>query len=180
MGIEMGIGRLLTPYFGSSIYIGTNLMVVILLCLAIGYNCSAYITNNNKVIYRLILSAGIYYSCIPFFAPAVLQHMTSWTTFFPLGILLVSFLSNLLLIGAPFVFIGLVLPYLLTVRSSYQKLGKIIGQRLIFLTIGSIVGTCIAVFFSIPFLGTKYTIFYFGLLLVATSIIELLRINLKK
>lgn len=177
MGIEMATSRLMTPYFGSSLYTWTSLIGAIMLCLSVGYSLGGYLADkyeSKKLLYTLILGAGIYFSFMPFGAPYFLRSILSWITTHPLSIFFISFITTLLLLGIPFILVGIVTPYIIRLNA-YQKerLGRTTGKIAAYATLGSIIGTFIPVFLAIPFYGTKRTILYFGLLLVATAMVGL-------
>jgi predicted membrane-bound spermidine synthase len=184
MGIEMATSRLLTPYFGSSLYTWTSLIGAIMVCLTLGYHLGGYIADkyeSEKLLYNIILGTGVYFSLVPFYAPCFIRPMLSLVTMHPLSLFLVSFITTLLLLGIPFILIGMISPYIIRLSSQHiEKIGRISGKIAAFSTLGSIVGTFVPVFLAIPLYGTKKTILYFGLLLIITAAIGRILILVKE
>lgn len=60
MGIEMSAFRLLEPHFGSSLFVTTNIVGIVLLSLSAGYYLGGRVadkTENGKLLFRLILAS---------------------------------------------------------------------------------------------------------------------------
>jgi MFS family permease len=180
MSIEMAASRLLTPYFGNSLYIWTNIIGVIMLALTIGYAWGGKIADkyaSERLLYVIILIAGGYFTLVPWLARTTISLMLSLVTENPLSMFYISFLSILPLFVVPFVCLGMVSPYIIRL-SSHQvtSIGHIAGRIAAYSTFGSIIGTFIPVFLTIPFLGTQKTIWLFAWLLIATALLGLGRI----
>jgi len=177
MGIEMAASRLLTPYFGSSLYIWTNIIGIIMIALTMGYYVGGRVADrytSERPLYLIILAAGSYVLLVPLLARLVINFMLREITEHPLSIFYSSFLSIWPLFVIPFMFLGMVTPYIIKLKSrQVATVGHIAGQVAACSTFGSILGTFIPVFLAIPFLGTKKTIFFFGLLLIVTALIGL-------
>lgn len=178
MGLEMATSRLLTPYFGSSLYVWTSLIGGIMLCMSIGYSLGGYLAdkyNNRKLLYSIILGIGCYTSLIPFLVSFLINPLLFFITTHPLSLFFISFITILLLLGVPFILIGIVNPYIIKlVTIQNETLGRITGKISACATVGCILGTFTSVFLAIPFLGTKKTILCFGLLIITTGLIGLL------
>jgi len=107
--------------------------------------------------------------------------MLSWVATHSLSLFFISLIATLLLLGMPFILVGMITPYIIRLNSYQQeKLGRVTGKIAAYSTLGSILGTFIPIFLAIPFYGTTRTILYFGLLLIATAIIGLGNRILKK
>ena len=177
MTIEMTASRLLTPYFGSSLFIWTNIIGIIMIALTIGCYWGGRIADkyaSERLLYIIILAAGSYVSLVPLLASPIISVMLRAITEHPLSVFYTSFLSILPLFVVPFMFLGMVTPYIIKLRSrQVASVGHIAGKVTACSTSGSIIGTFIPVFLTIPFLGTKKTILLFALLLITTAIIGL-------
>jgi MFS family permease len=175
MGLEMTLSRLLTPYFGSSMYTWTNLIGIVMICLTGGYYLGGYLADryaSEKLLYTFVLAAGTYCFLLPCWAHHILGRMQYWVSDAPLSIFAVSFVANLLLISLPFMLLGTITPYLIQLSMhTIDKIGHTTGMLTACSTVGSIVGTFIPIFVAIPFLGTKKTIVYVGILLIVVALI---------
>ncbi|MEN0015991.1 MAG: fused MFS/spermidine synthase [Bacteroidota bacterium] len=178
MAIEMAASRLLTPHFGSSLYIWTNIIGVIMLALTVGYYLGGQMADrytSPRFLYLAILAAGTYLFAMAFLAEATIRATLGLVSEHPLSIFFVSLLSTLPLFVIPFIFLGMVTPYIIKLRwQQANSIGTDTGTAAACSTLGSIVGTFLPVFVSIPFLGTRRTIACFGTLLILTALLGLL------
>ncbi len=176
----MAASRLLTPYFGNSLYIWTNIIGIIMLALTIGYSWGGKVADryaSERLLYLIIFIAGAYVTLVPWLASPIIRLMLHLITEHPLSLFYTSFLATLPLFVIPFMCLGMISPYVIKL-SSYQTtaIGHIAGKVSAYATCGSIIGTFIPVFLTIPFLGTKRTILVFGLLLILTAILGLSKV----
>jgi MFS family permease len=180
MSIEMAASRLLTPYFGNSLYIWTNIIGVIMLALTIGYAWGGKIADkytSERLLYIIILIAGGYITLVPWLARTTISLMLNLVTENPLSMFYTSFLSSLPLFVVPFACLGMVSPYIIRLSSHrVNSIGYIAGKVAAYSTFGSIIGTFIPVFLTIPFLGTQKTIWLFACLLIATATLGLAKL----
>lgn len=71
----------------------------------------------------------------------------------------------------------MVSPYLIKLCAyEVASVGRITGKVSVYLTLGSISGTFIPVFLTIPFWGTQKTIWFFALLLIVMSLVGLVKV----
>lgn len=185
MCMEVAADRLLTPYFGSSLYVSTGLTSALMLYLAIGYYIGGTIAGkyaSEKTLYKILLGISIYTSLASWWAPSYVFSMAAWTNLYPLSLFLMAGMSTLLPIGIPFILIGMLIPYIIhltTYTSTNGFLVKNIGKIIAYITWGSIIGTLVPTFLILPFLGTKKTVLYAGILLALVAIIGLARVGKK-
>jgi spermidine synthase len=177
VGVEISSSRLLGPYFGTSIYVWTNIIGVVLAALAVGYYFGGKLSEKYpdlRILLGFVFSAGLLFLIAPqlakFLAGAINPEsfgIGSWLT----GIFLSSFLVSLLLFGLPLVLLGMVSPFLIKIYAQDQnRVGEISGKIFFWSTLGSIVGTFLPTLWMIPAFGTKRTIAAFGMILVLTGI----------
>jgi len=180
MSIEIAASRLLTPYFGSSLYIWTNIIGIIMLALTIGYYWGGQIADkyaSERLLYFIIFLSGCYVTLVPWLAKPIISLTLHLITLHPLSLFYTSFLAILPLFVIPFVFLGMVSPYIIKLSlHQITHIGHLAGKVSAYATFGSITGTFIPVFFTIPFLGTKKTILLFALLLIATALVGLAKV----
>lgn len=183
MAIETAALRLLTPYFGSSLLIWTNVIGAIMIALTIGYYWGGRIADKHtseRLLYILVLAAGSYMSLVPLLAKPIISVILKTITDHPLGIFYTSLLSILPLFVVPFIFLGMVTPYIIKLKSRQVALvGHIAGKVTACSTFGSTTGMFIPTLLAMPFWGTKKTLLFFALLLVVTAIIGLGKGTLK-
>ncbi|MEM7055639.1 MAG: fused MFS/spermidine synthase [Bacteroidota bacterium] len=183
MAIETAALRLLTPYFGSSLLTWTNVIGVIMIALTVGYYWGGRIADKHtseRLLYILVLAAGSYMLLVPLLAKPIISVILKTITDHPLSIFYTSLLSILPLFVIPFIFLGMVTPYVIKLKSRQVALvGHIAGRVAACSTFGSTTGIFIPILLAMPFWGTKKTILFFALLLIVTAIIGLGKETLK-
>jgi spermidine synthase len=171
MVYEIAGSRVLGPYLGTSIFIWTSLIGIILGSLSMGYWLGGRLSDREpsyrKLAWIIFGAAG----CIlltnlikePFlrFLPAIIP-----------GIKWQSVISALILFSPASIFLGMVSPYAVRLRiSSLETSGRTVGNLYAISTIGSIAGTFLAGFLLIPLIGTTNILFSLSILLGLLSIL---------
>lgn len=177
MAVEMSASRLLSPYFGNTLFVWTNLIGLIMLALSIGYFWGGRLADKNPVpqaYFLLILFAAIWILFLPFYSKLVVSSVLS---IFPTLVGLVqwgSFISVLLLLIVPMVLLGMIIPYTVKMLAlKIKDIGGVAGRVSSVSTIGSILGTFLPAFVFIPFLGTTKTFILLGVLLFFVAAVGL-------
>jgi spermidine synthase len=169
MAIEMCAARLLAPYFGTSQVVWANLIGLILLYLSLGYFLGGRLADrfpSEQVLALLLLLAGVFLAMIPFLSQPLLQQGVIGLGQINVGILLGSLESVLLLFSVPVTLLGMVSPFAIRLMMrEVQSAGKSSGSIYMLSTLGSILGTFLPVFLSIPTIGTRRTFLVFALVL---------------
>lgn len=173
MAVEMGASRLLAPYFSSSQIVYTIVIGTIMIAMALGNvwgGRSADKDPNPDRLYRRILIAAVWIAAIPLLGKYVILGVS--------GLLILTVSSNFLVLAAfiacmvifvfPLFLLGTVTPSLAKYTvGSLDDSGKIVGTLGAFNTIGSIIGTFLPTFVTIPAAGTSITFLIFsGVLLL--------------
>ncbi|MBQ3664827.1 MAG: fused MFS/spermidine synthase [Lachnospiraceae bacterium] len=176
MAVELGASRLLAPYFSSSQIVWTIIIGTIMIAMALGNiygGRSADQDPNPDKLYGRIVIAAIWITLIPILGKYVILLIS--------GLLIVAISTNFLIWAAflacmlifvfPLFLLGTVTPSL--VKYSVDSLddnGKTVGNLSAFNTIGSIIGTFVPTFVTIPTVGTTITFFIFAGILLAIAI----------
>lgn len=173
MAVEMGASRLLAPYFSSSQIVYTIVIGTIMIAMALGNvwgGRSADKDPDPDRLYRRILIAAVWIAAIPLVGKYVILGVS--------GLLILTVSSNFLVLAAfiacmvifvfPLFLLGTVTPSLAKYTvGSLEDSGKIVGTLGAFNTIGSIIGTFLPTFVTIPAVGTSITFLIFsGVLLL--------------
>ncbi len=177
MAIEMGASRLLTPYFSSSQVIWTIIIGIIMIAMAIGNVWGGRAADKNPDparLYRRLLIAAIWTAALPFAGRYVLLGVTYVVVKIVHQNYLVfaSFFSCLVLFVFPLILLGTTTPSL--IKYSTDNLtdnGKTVGTIEACGTIGSILGTFLPTFVTIPSFGTAITFYIFAGILALLSLI---------
>ena len=177
MAVELGASRLLAPYFSSSQIVWTIIIGTIMIAMALGniYGGKTADKNPNPdKLYGRILIAAIWIALIPVVGKYIILGIS--------GLLVFTVNSNFLIIAAfaacmvifvyPLFLLGTVTPSL--VKYSVDSLddnGKTVGTLGACNTIGSIIGTFVPTFISIPAVGTSITFLIFAGILLVLAIV---------
>lgn len=173
MAVELGASRLLAPYFSSSQIVWTIIIGTIMIAMALGNIWGGRTADKDPDpdrLYRRILIAAVWIAAIPLLGKYIILLIT--------GVLIVTISSNLLIWAAflacmiifvfPLFLLGTVTPSLVKYSvDSLEHNGRTVGYLGAFNTIGSIIGTFVPTFVTIPAVGTSVTFLIFsGILLL--------------
>lgn len=179
MGIEMAASRLLAPYFGTSLFIWTNLIGTIMIALAAGYSLGGRIADRHPrpgVLYRIILAAGVFVAAIPYLTQPVMALSVKALELRQAGVVMGSMAATVALFVVPILLLGMVSPFAIRLASQGEdRLGKTAGGLYALSTVGSIVGTFLPALVTIPLLGTRKTILAFAAILILVGLTGLAR-----
>lgn len=179
MAVEMALSRLFAPYFGASLFIWGAIIGTVLVALSLGYyfggKRAGAISRTDSVRASRDLSVrkiAILGSVLIAAAVMVFDLIFSAyreKIFLAESPVLIIFLLiiSLLLFFAPVFFLGMVCPLAVAVIDSAGKKPETAGKIFSFSTIGSIIGVFIPSFLTIPYFGTRETLYgcaFLGLL----------------
>src|SRR2546421_1119769 len=178
LAVELSASRLLAPYFGTSLFVWSNLIGLILLYLPIGYYAGGRVPDRSPrpaVLYGLTIAAAFLISLIPFLSKPILHWSQSSFASYSIGVFYGSLVSVILLFAIPMILLGCVSPFAIRLRiEQVGKSGRTSGQLYAISTAGSIVGTFLPVLLLIPNIGTYRTFFTFAVALLLVSILALM------
>lgn len=177
MAVELGASRLLAPYFSSSQIVWTIIIGTIMIAMALGNiygGKSADKDPDPDRLYKRMLVAAVWIAAIPFAGKFVIAGiagllvLTVSTNF----LVWAAFLTCMIVFVFPLFLLGTVTPSLVKYTvDSLDDSGKTVGTLGAFNTIGSIIGTFIPTFVSIPAVGTAVTFLIFAAILLIIAVI---------
>ncbi len=176
MAIELGASRLLAPYFSSSQIVWTVIIGTIMIALALGHVIGGRMVDKNpdpSRLYRRLLLAAIWTAAIPFAGKYVIAGVSLVLAIFVKSNFLIwaSLLSCFLVFVFPLLLLGTVSPALIKFCVlNLEENGKVVGELEAISTIGSIIGTFLPTFVTIPAVGTAATFLIFAGILAAISL----------
>ncbi len=177
MAVELGASRLLAPYFSSSQIVWTIIIGTIMIAMALGNiygGKSADKNPNPDKLYGRILVAGVWIALIPFISKIAILRISALlvVTVSTNFLIWAAFLTCMIVFVYPLFLLGTVTPSLVKYTvDSLDDSGKTVGTLGAFNTIGSIIGTFVPTFISIPAVGTSVTFLIFSAILLILSII---------
>ncbi len=177
MAVELGASRLLAPYFSSSQIVWTIIIGTIMIAMALGNIYGGRMADkdpNPDKLYKRILVAAVWIALIPVVGKYIIIGISA--------VLIFSINTNFLIIAAfvacmvifvfPLFLLGTVTPSLVKYTvDSLDDSGKIVGMLNAANTIGSIIGTFVPTFISIPAVGTSVTFLIFSGILLLLAIV---------
>lgn len=163
LSLEILASRIMTPYFGVSLYIWAGILSITLIFLAVGYYLGGLVSqqlNSEKLLlgfltapmiasFSILISSALY----PFLFPS-LTHI---------GLVSGSFVGSALLLALPLVALSAMNPLLIAYLSPNTQKGDNGAGKVFFIsTIGSVVGVLVTAFVFIPNLGNFKALLLLG------------------
>ena len=177
MAVELGASRLMAPYFSSSQIVWTIIIGTIMIAMALGNIFGGRWADkdpNPDRLYRRIIIASCWIALIPVLGKYVILGISGLLIFTVSHNLLViaAFITCMVIFVFPLFLLGTVTPSLVKyTMDSLDDNGRTVGKLNASNTIGSIIGTFVPTFVSIPAVGTSITFLIFSGILLALSII---------
>jgi len=164
--VEVTATRMLSPYFGNSIYTFSSVISTILAALAAGYYLGGRIADRRpfaSLFFALIAAAGL--------GVLLLQLLNSWllpSIAYRLSMIDGPLVVSLLLFLLPALFLGMLSPFAIRLLHDRDAggVGSAAGLVFFWSTLGSIVGSLGAGFWLIPGFGVGRIVIAVGLGLV--------------
>ena len=165
MAVELGASRLMAPYFSSSQIVWTVIIGVIMIAMAIGNVWGGKLADKSATpdkLYRRLIIAAIWIALIPLLlALFVTKNFLVWA----------ALAACLVIFTFPCVLLGTVTPSLTRFTvDNLDDTGKTVGRLNALNTIGSIIGTFVPTFVTIPADGPAATFLIFAGVLAAFGI----------
>ncbi|QQS39565.1 fused MFS/spermidine synthase [Candidatus Woesebacteria bacterium] len=178
--IEITALRILSPYFGNTIYTSSSVISVILAALSCGYYLGGRLADRRperKIFFLIILASGlatlITFTINLIFLPSLSQE---------LSLVEGPLISAFVLFTVPAFLLGTLSPYVIKLQEIVNpKLGtgSLSGQVFFWSTLGSIVGSLLTGFFFIPYFGVSQIVIATGVVLSLIGFVGVTA-NLKK
>ena len=175
MAVELGASRLLAPYFSSSQIVWTIIIGTIMIAMALGNIYGGRSADKNPDpdrLYARVIIAAVWIALIPVLGKYIILGIS--------GLLIFSVSSNFLVIAGfaacmvifvfPLFLLGTVTPSLVKFATdNLEDNGRLVGNLNASNTVGSIIGTFVPTFISIPAVGTAITFLIFAGILLALA-----------
>lgn len=183
MAVEIGAQRLISPYFSSSQIVWTIIIGTIMIAMALGNvygGRSADRSPNPDRLYARILVAAVWLALIPVVGKYIIIGISALLIFkISHGFLIVAaFVVCMVVFVFPLFLLGTVTPSLAKyTMGNLEDNGRVVGTLGAANTIGSIIGTFLPTFVTIPAVGTNVTFLIFAGILIALSLVYFLSIG---
>lgn len=178
--VEIVAVRVLSPYYGNTIFTTSSVITVILVALSIGYYAGGRIADKKpslKWFFGIILVSGMMLLFFHFIGKIVLPLLGD-----VLSLKSGPLVSSLLLFLIPALLLGTLSPYavkLQSMRQSHLGIGSVSGKIFFWSTLGSITGSLLAGFYLIPRFGLDNIFISTSVVLIVLGFIPLLFYGIK-
>ena len=173
--VEVLAVRVLSPYYGNTIFTVSSVISVILLALSCGYYAGGRLADRHPSLqwfFGIILASGVLHLLLYGLGSAILLPLSG-----ALSLATGPLVSSALLFLLPALLLGTVSPYAVKLQSLYapgQGVGSVAGTIFFWSTLGSITGSLLAGFVLIPTFGIDRILLAIGVLLVVVGLVPLL------
>ena len=168
LALELLASRVMTPYFGVSLYIWTGILSITLISLAAGYRIGGKVANARGItpaalierfaLMPAVAAIGIVAACLIY--PFAFVPLASWS------LIGGAFIACLLLLALPLVAASAMNPLLVAIHMQRSAAGDGGSGQVFFIsTLGSVVGVLVTAFGLIPYLSN-----YDSVLIVAATL----------
>lgn len=173
MGVELLGGRILAPFFGSSVHIWGSIITVFMLSLAIGYLLGGKFSTRSASLTRygcIFLFAGLLIMPIVLFANDIMEAIFLQVEDSRYGSLLASTALFLL----PTIVLGMISPYSIRLLVTNQnESGQVAGILFFVSTLGSALGTIITSFYLVMWFEVNDIITFFSAALAVLGVVAI-------
>lgn len=177
MAVELGASRLLAPYFSSSQIVWTIIIGTIMIAMALGNIYGGRMADKNPNpdrLYGRMILAAVWIALIPVVGKYVILGISAVLIFSVSNNFLIwaAFFACMVIFVFPLFLLGTVTPSLVKYTvDSLDDNGKVVGALNASNTIGSIIGTFVPTFVTIPAVGTSVTFLIFAGILLLLALI---------
>lgn len=177
MAVELGASRLLAPYFSSSQIVWTIIIGTIMIAMALGNIWGGRRADkdpNPDRLYMRLIIAAVWTAAIPVVGKYIILLISGLLVLTVNNnfLILAGFITCMVLFVFPLFLLGTVTPSLVKYTvESLDDSGKTVGNLNAFNTIGSIIGTFLPTFVTIPAVGTSVTFLIFSGILLLLGLI---------
>ena len=173
MAVELLGGKILAPYFGSSVHIWGSIITVFMLSLSLGYLLGGKLSTQKVSLKRygsLFIISGLTILPIVFFAENLMEAIFLAIEDSRYG----SLLASIVLFFIPTVILGMISPYSvrLLVANKHSS-GQVAGRLYFVSTLGSAIGTLMTSFYLVLWLEINDIILNICFLLIVLGLLSI-------
>ena len=172
--------RVLSPYYGNTIFTVSSVISVILLALSVGYYAGGVLADRHPSLewfFSIILASGVLLLLFNYLGTLILPAMSG-----ALSIELGPLVSSAMLFLLPALLLGTLSPFavkLQSVQVPAQGVGSVAGRIFFWSTLGSITGSLLAGFVLIPNFGVDRILIANGIALSALGFVPLVMLGVR-
>jgi predicted membrane-bound spermidine synthase len=170
--LEIIGARIISPFFGSTIFVWSSLIITTLGGLSIGYLIGGFLSkkeeNEQRLFFFFPLILGFLFTLIPLAVVPVSNFSEE------LGMRFGPLLASLILFLPLFTLVGITTPLSVSIYSKEKTAGSAAGTLYSLGTAGSLISALFTGFFLIPLLPLSSIIYWTAILIIAPSFIGFL------
>ena len=178
--VEVLAVRVLSPYYGNTIFTVSSVISVILLALSAGYYAGGVLADRRPSLqwfFSIILASGLLLLLFSSLGTLILPALSG-----ALSLEIGPLISAALLFLLPALLLGTLCPYAVKLQSVHEPaegVGRVAGRIFFWSTLGSITGSLLAGFVLIPGFGVDRILIANGVVLCALGFVSLLALGVK-
>ncbi len=179
--VEVAAIRVLSPFYGNTIFTVSSVLSVILAALSVGYYAGGRVSDRHPSLrwfFGIVLLSGLVLLLFHSIGIVILP-----TLGYALSISVGPLISSLFLFFLPAFLLGTLSPYAVKLQSVNfpgDGVGSVAGNIFFWSTLGSIVGSLLAGFVLIPYFGVHQIIVANGVVLFFLGLVPLVMLGGKK
>lgn len=179
--IEVVATRIISPYYGNTIFTVSSVIGIVLAALSVGYYFGGKLADKyptEKIFYSIILASG--------FSVVVLHLLTLFllpSLGYSFSIISGPIISAIILFFIPSLLLGTLSPFAIKLQEQNfpdKGIGSITGEIFFWSTLGSIFGSLFTGFVLIPQFGIEQIILAVAIILIVLGFLPLLKIGILK
>ncbi len=174
LAMEFAASRLLGSVFGTSNLVWASIIGLILIYLTVGYFLGGVWADRSpypRTMYRILAWGAFFSGIIPLVSRPALRLASGAFDQLQIGVLLGSFTAVLILFSIPVTLLGTISPFAIRLAiDDPLHAGTVSGRIYAVSTLGSFLGTFLAVLVTIPLIGTTWTFILFSELLLVVAL----------
>ncbi|MBT3419018.1 MAG: fused MFS/spermidine synthase [Candidatus Magasanikbacteria bacterium] len=169
--LEIAGSRVFAPYLGTSIFIWTSLIGIILASLSLGYHLGGKLADKNPN-YKTFASILFFSGVAVLFLTLIKTPFLTFVRYTFTDIRLAALISTIVLFGPASTLLAMASPYAVRLKlNTIEMSGKTIGNLYAISTVGSIVGTFLTGFVLFSYFHLTHILFSLAILLFILSFI---------
>jgi len=179
--VEVVATRILSPYYGNTIFTVSSVIGIVLAALSVGYYFGGKFADKyptEKFFYSIILASGFSVILLHFLMLFLLPMLG-----YGLSITAGPLVSAILLFFLPSLLLGTLSPFSIKLQERHSPgkgIGTIAGEIFFWSTLGSIFGSLFAGFVLIPQFGINQIIIAVASILIILGLLPLIKIGIHK
>jgi predicted membrane-bound spermidine synthase len=170
MAFEIVGSRMLGPYVGTSMFVWTSIIGVILFSLSIGYFWGGNIADRKpraEILSLIIFISSLFMLAIAFVKDIFLEQLLSTAQ----NVEVSAIIASVVLFTIPSVLLGMVSPFAVRIKmKSLEKSGSTVGNLYAISTVGSIAGVFLSGFYLVPTFRITNILFLLAIVLIVVSL----------